>query len=106
MTIRKATCQENQEILTYSKKVFEESTMGLLDGIENQETPIGSPFSGDDGYYLVYSENNVIKGWLGVASTFNYYNGEMVGFISEVYVIPEYRRKGIARQLCIEGLKT
>jgi ribosomal protein S18 acetylase RimI-like enzyme len=102
MTIRKATYQETQEILAYSQKVFKESTMGL---VENQEFPLMSPFSEDDSYYLVYSENNVMKGWLGVASTFNYYDGEMVGIISEVYVIPEYRRKGIARQLCIEGIK-
>src|SRR4051794_235197 len=105
MTIRKATYQETQEIMTYSQKVFKESTMGLVDGNENQEFPLVSRISEEDGYYLVYSENNVIKGWLGVASTFNYYDGEMVGIISEVYVIPEYRRKGIARQLCIEGIK-
>ena len=102
MTIRKATYQENQEILNFSQKVFKESTMGL---VENQELPLMSPFSEDDGYYLVYSENNVMKGWLGLASTFNFYDGERVGMISEVYVIPEYRRKGIARQLCIEGIK-
>ena len=102
MKIRKATYQENQEILSYSQKVFRESTMGL---VENQELPLMSPFSEDDGYYLVYSENNVIKGWIGIANTFNYYDGEMVGMILEVYVIPEYRRKGIARQLCIEGIK-
>lgn len=102
MTIRKATYQENQEILTYAQKVFKESTMGL---VENQELPLMSSFSEDDGYYLVYSENNVMKGWLGLASTFNFYDGERVGMISEVYVIPEYRRKGIARQLCIEGIK-
>jgi ribosomal protein S18 acetylase RimI-like enzyme len=102
MTIRKATFQENQEILTYAQEVFKESTMGL---VENQELPLMSSFSEDDGYYLVYSENNVMKGWLGLASTFNFYDGERVGMISEVYVIPEYRRKGIARQLCIEGIK-
>ena len=102
MTIRKATYQENQEILTYAQEVFKESTMGL---VENQELPLMSSFSEDDGYYLVYSENNVMKGWLGLASTFNFYDGERVGMISEVYVIPEYRRKGIARQLCIEGIK-
>ena len=102
MTIKKATYQENQEILTYAQKVFKESTMGL---VENQELPLMSSFSEDDGYYLVYSENNVMKGWLGLASTFNFYDGERVGMISEVYVIPEYRRKGIARQLCTEGIK-
>lgn len=102
MTIKKATYQENQEILTYAQKVFKESTMGL---VENQELPLMSSFSEGDGYYLVYSENNVMKGWLGLASTFNFYDGERVGMISEVYVIPEYRRKGIARQLCIEGIK-
>lgn len=102
MTIRKATYQENQEILTYAQEVFKESTMGL---VENQELPLMSLFSEGDGYYLVYAENNVIKGWLGLTSTFNFYDGERVGMISEVYVIPEYRRKGIAKQLCIEGIK-
>ncbi len=106
MTIRKATDQETQEILNFSLKVFKESTMGLVDLIENQEIPLMlSPLSEGDGYYLVYSEDNMINGWLGVASTINYYDGEIVGYISEVYVLPEFRRKGIARQLCIEGIK-
>jgi ribosomal protein S18 acetylase RimI-like enzyme len=98
MTIRKATYQETQEILSYSQNVAKESTMGLVDA------PLVFPTSEDDGYYLVYSENNVIKGWIGIASTLNYYDGEIVGIISEVYVIPQYRRNGIARQLCIEGV--
>ena len=106
MTIRKASDQETQEILNFSLKVFKESTMGLVDLIENQEIPLMlSPLSEGDGYYLVYSEDNMINGWLGVASTINYYDGEIVGYITEVYVLPEFRRKGIARQLCKEGIK-
>ncbi|WP_428911592.1 N-acetyltransferase family protein [Niallia sp. Krafla_26] len=104
MTIRKATYQETEEIFNCSLNVFKESTMGLIDVKETQEVPLISSFLEDGGYYLVYSENNVIKGWIGIANTCSYYGGKWVGVITEVYVLPEYRRKGIARQLCVEGI--
>lgn len=77
--------------------------MGLIDLLENQELTLMA-FLEDGGYYLVYSENNVLKGWIGIAGTWSHYNGERVGMISEVYVIPEFRRDGIGRQLCLEGI--
>ena len=104
VTIRKAKYEETQEILKLSLKVFKDSTMGLIDVSETQEFIQMSSFLEDGGYYIVYSDNNVIKGWLGIASTCSPYDGEKVGIITEVYVFPEYRRKGIARQLCLEGI--
>ncbi|WP_053360793.1 GNAT family N-acetyltransferase [Bacillus sp. FJAT-27251] len=100
MAIRKATQQELQEILGYSREVFQESTMGLVEAAEIPE-PL---FSEGDGFYLVYSENNVIKGWIGMTSTWSPFGETMVGVITEVYVLPDYRRSGIARQLCIKGM--
>ncbi len=102
MTIRIATNQELEDIFSHAQKVFEESTMGLFD---NQEPFLMSPFMEEDGKYLVDTKDGVLKGWIGIASMFNHFGGERVGMIIEIYVIPEHRKQGIARQLCIEGVR-
>lgn len=102
LTIRIATNQELEDIFSHAQKVFEESTMGLF---ENQEPFLMSPFMEEDGKYLVDTEDGVLKGWIGIASMFNHFGGERVGMIIEIYVIPEHRKQGIARQLCIEGVR-
>lgn len=102
LTIRIATNQELEDIFSHAHKVFEESTMGLFD---NQEPFLMSPFMEEDGNHLVYTEDGVLKGWIGIASMFNHFGGERVGMMIEIYVIPEYRRQGIARQLCMEGVR-
>src|SRR5699024_6747401 len=53
----------------------------------------------DGGYYLVYEENQVIKGWIGLGQSYNYFTDEMDGMILELYVLPKYRKKGIAKKL-------
>jgi len=81
LTIRIATNQELEDIFSNAQKVFEESTMGLS---ENQEPFLMSPFMEEDGNYLVYSEDGVLKGWIGIASLFNHFGGERVGMIIEI----------------------
>jgi len=66
LTIRIATNQELEDIFSHEQKVFEESTMGLFD---NQEPFLMSPFMEEDGNYLVYTEDGVLKGWIGIASS-------------------------------------
>src|SRR5699024_8814924 len=64
-----------------------------------------SPSLSDGGYYLVHTEKSVIQGWIGVGHSYDFYTDEMVGVITELYVLQAYRTQGIAEKLCKEALK-
>ncbi|WP_019413468.1 N-acetyltransferase [Paenisporosarcina sp. TG20] len=105
MTIRKANYKETSEILSHSREVLEEATMGFVTlGIDNSDQ-IAPPFLSDNGYYLVHIDHDVIHGWIGVEKVVDYYTHETVGIISEVYVLPPYRGKSIAKKLCKKAIK-
>lgn len=105
MTIRKATDNEAQAILNQALDVLKEATMGYVVSNHERVMQMMSPFLSNGGYYLVYFENNVVKGWIGIGSTIDYLSDEMVGIIPEIYVIPQYREQGIAEKLCTEALQ-
>ncbi|ASN06051.1 GNAT family N-acetyltransferase [Virgibacillus necropolis] len=103
MTIRKATCHETEKIVSRSLEVLKESTMGYVLQEEGKALEMVSPFLSSGGYYLVYVENNVIEGWIGVGRTIDYNTNEMIGIIPEIYVLPKFRKQGIAESLCREA---
>lgn len=105
MRIRKATDRETQSILDQSLKVLKEATMGHVTLTQEKALQMVSPFLANEGYYLVAVENNVVEGWVGVGSTIDYLADEIVGIIPEIYVLPSYRKQGIAERLCVEAFK-
>ncbi|UOR13498.1 GNAT family N-acetyltransferase [Halobacillus amylolyticus] len=105
MSIRKATYSETQKILGHSLEVLKEATMGYVDPVPDKVQQMVAPFLLDGGYYLVDCHNNVIQGWIGVGRTTDYYTDEMVMFIPEIYVLPQYRNQGVAEKLCKEVVR-
>ncbi|WP_068676557.1 GNAT family N-acetyltransferase [Oceanobacillus sp. Castelsardo] len=103
MTIRKATYRETRKILDHSLEVLKEASMGYVIPTKEKARQMVFPFL-SDGYYLIYIENNVIMGWIAVASTIDYYSDDTVGIIPELYVLPAYRKQGLAKILCKEAL--
>jgi ribosomal protein S18 acetylase RimI-like enzyme len=56
------------------------------------------------GYYLVdKDENDSISGWILLGENTDYFTDKKHGFIYDVYVLPQYRGKGISKQLLNEG---
>ncbi|MFD1039964.1 GNAT family N-acetyltransferase [Virgibacillus byunsanensis] len=104
MKIREATINETNEILKYAQEVFKESTMGHMEPSLDNALQLVSPFLSEGGHYLVYLEGSKIKGWIGVGKTYDMYTDETIGIIPEVYVLPPFRKQGIAKKLCIEAL--
>ncbi|KKE77997.1 GNAT family N-acetyltransferase [Bacilli bacterium] len=104
MTIRKATYRETQKILDHSLEVLKEASMGYVIPTKEKARQMVLPFL-SNGYYLVSIENNVMKGWIAVASTIDYYTDDTVGIIPELYVLPQYRKQGLSEKLCQEALK-
>jgi ribosomal protein S18 acetylase RimI-like enzyme len=105
MTIRKATHSETKKILSHSLDVLKEATMGFVEARREIAFQMVSPFLSDGGYYLVFTENHVIQGWIGVGRTIDFYSKERIGIIPEVYVLPHYRKQGVAEKLCEEALR-
>src|SRR5690625_1524937 len=104
MEIRKASFQETQKILDYSPIVMKESTMGFIEGNRNKALKIMLQILIDGGYYLVYVENKVTQGWIGVGQIYNFYTNKLEGMIPELYVLPQYRKNGIAKKLLANAL--
>lgn len=106
MTIRKATRRETQQIVGHSLYVLKEASMGHIPPKQEKALQMVTPFLADGGYYLVYKKGNDIQGWIGVGRTTDYYTDKLVGMIPELYVLPQYRNRGIAEKLCNEALKS
>ncbi|MBM4762917.1 GNAT family N-acetyltransferase [Bacillus sp. B15-48] len=104
MNIRKATYKETQKILAHSFDVFNEATVGYAKLNRDKVRQLVTPFLNDGGYYLVYVEKNTIQGWVGIGQSIDVYTDDMIGIIAEIYVLPRYRKKGIAAKLCEEAL--
>ncbi|MEN2767645.1 GNAT family N-acetyltransferase [Ornithinibacillus xuwenensis] len=103
MTIQSATYNETQFILNHAINVFTESTVGHIEPSWDKALQSVSLFLNNGGYYFINTENNKIKGWIGIGVTYDSYTDKEIGFIQELYVLPEYRNAGIARELCKEA---
>ncbi|WP_407271674.1 GNAT family N-acetyltransferase [Radiobacillus sp. PE A8.2] len=52
------------------------------------------------GYYLVYRNNNqTIAGWILIGESGDQFTEQVHAFIYEIYVLPNYRKKGIGKVL-------
>lgn len=100
MEIRKATFKEVQKIRKHALSVLKESTMGRVKPTVEKARSMTSASLDGSSYYLVYVEEGEIKGWAAIGATFDFYTDKMVGIITELYVFPEARKKGIAEKLC------
>jgi len=105
MAIRRATAEETKQILDYSMVVMKEATVGHVKPDKKLTEQLMLPILKEGGYYLVHTENNVIQGWVGVGWQFDMYKQDLVGMIIEMYVLPAYRKRGIAEKLCIEAMR-
>lgn len=103
MSIRKATYQEMEEILTYSLDVLKEATMGHVKLSRKKARHMVAPSLSENGYYLIYVKNNVIQGWIGVGMVYDFYSDDNIGVIPELYVLAPFRKQGIAEKLSKEA---
>jgi ribosomal protein S18 acetylase RimI-like enzyme len=104
MSIRRATHTETLTIWNHSFTVFNEATVGYGKTTSDKVLQMAASFLHKGGYYLVHHENNTIQGWIGVGRTVDHYQNEMAGFIFEIYVLPHFRKQGVAEKLCAAAL--
>ncbi|ADF40785.1 GNAT family N-acetyltransferase [Priestia megaterium] len=97
--IAKATEEELQEIRTKSADALFEGTMKQFHpSAERVNELIGSAFE-KGCYYLVSRQENKLAGWVLIGPSADFFSKEEIGFIYELYVVPEYRGQGLAKLL-------
>ncbi len=97
--IVKATEEEIQEIRTKSADaLFEGTTHQFQPSAERVNELIDNALQ-KGCYYLVSRQENKLAGWVLAGPSADFFSKEEIGFIYELYVLPEYRGQGLAKPL-------
>ncbi|WP_079506931.1 GNAT family N-acetyltransferase [Mesobacillus jeotgali] len=104
MGIRRATQTEAMHIIQLSGKVMKESSMGYAENSAQNAYNLFMPVLQKGGYFLIDVENNLLKGWIMLATDYNTVKDQVMGALVSVYVFPKYRKSGVARDLTIAAI--
>lgn len=97
--IVKATEEEIQEIRTKSADaLFEGTTHQFQPSTERVNELIDNALE-KGCYYLVFRQENKLAGWVLAGPSADFFSKEEIGFIYELYVLSEYRGRGLAKPL-------
>ena len=102
--IRKATEEEIHQILSLAAQSLFEGTRGTCQLSQEKAIEITQPLLDKGAYYLAVKQENVLAGWILIGENTDYFSGEKIGFIYELYIFPEYRGKGLSRKLMKAGI--
>ncbi|MFV5315746.1 GNAT family N-acetyltransferase [Priestia megaterium] len=97
--IVKATEEEIQEIrIKSADALFEGTTHQFQPSTERVNELIDNALQ-KGCYYLVSRQENKLAGWVFVGPSADFFSKAEIGFIYELYVLPEYRGQGLAKPL-------
>jgi ribosomal protein S18 acetylase RimI-like enzyme len=99
MNIRKPSELEIEKILELSPQAIFEGTLGEVKPTIEKAKQLVEPLLKKDCYYLISTENNKLMGWILIGGSKDQFSNKTIGFIYELFVLDEYRGKGISKQL-------
>ncbi|MGW7808273.1 GNAT family N-acetyltransferase [Staphylococcus xylosus] len=99
MAIRKANNQELDEINRMVPDVFKSSVTVDFDLSEVSMRAMSKQLLEEGASYFIYSEDEVIQGFVLVDKKVDALEQKEYGFIYELYVLEAYRNQGIAKAL-------
>ncbi|WP_430787304.1 N-acetyltransferase family protein [Virgibacillus flavescens] len=105
MDIRKPNEVEIEKIVELSPQAIFEGTLGEAEPTIEKAKQLVEPLLKKGSYYLISTENNVITGWILIGRSKDQFLDKTLGFIYELFVIEEYRGKGISKQLIKTGVE-
>lgn len=105
MNIRKPNEVEIEKILALSPQAIFEGTLGESEPTMEKAKQLVEPLLKKGCYYLISTENNVMTGWILMGGSKDNFSGKAFGFIYELFVLEEYRGKGISKQLIKTGME-
>ena len=109
MEIRKPNLVELESILQLSPQALFEGTLGSVRPTDEKVKQLVEPLLGKGCYYLIATEEEKLMGWILIGPSKDQFSDEIIGFLYELYVMQEFRGKGISKQLmkiAIEQLKS
>ncbi|MEM5017924.1 GNAT family N-acetyltransferase [Metabacillus indicus] len=108
MNIRKPSELEVEKILELSPQAIFEGTLGEVEPTIEKAKQLVESLLKKDCYYLISTENSNLMGWILIGGSKDQFSNKTIGFIYELFVLDEYRGKGISKQLintAVEQLK-
>ncbi|CDO03841.1 acetyltransferase [Oceanobacillus picturae] len=105
MKIRKPNEVEIEKILSLSPQAIFEGTLGEVEPTIEKAKQLVEPLLKRGSNYLIATENNVITGWVLIGGSKDQFSDKALGFIYELFVLEEYRGKGISKQLIKTGVE-
>ncbi|RKF51918.1 acetyltransferase [Bacillus wiedmannii] len=103
--IIKANQEDTNEILKYAAQSLFGGTRGNCRLSTEKAIEITKPIVEKGAYYLVVKKENKIMGWILMGENVDNFSREKLGFIYELYILPEYRGRGLSRVLMEAGIK-
>ncbi|SET80283.1 Acetyltransferase (GNAT) domain-containing protein [Salinibacillus kushneri] len=105
MDIRKPNEVEIEKIIALSPQAIFEGTLGEAEPTIEKAKQLVEPLLKKGSYYLISTENSVLTGWILIGGSKDQFSGKALGFIYELFVLEEYRGKGISKQLIKTGVE-
>ncbi|MEJ9233291.1 GNAT family N-acetyltransferase [Peribacillus butanolivorans] len=99
MDIRKPNDLELNKVLSISPQAVYDGTLGEVKPTNEKIEQLVQPLLKTGSYYLIAIEDDKLMGWILLGASKDQFTDKMNGFIYELYVIEEFRGKGISKQL-------
>jgi ribosomal protein S18 acetylase RimI-like enzyme len=104
MEIRKPTNAELEQILTLAPQALYEGTLGKATLTHENTKKLITALLEKGCYYLAAFENDQLTGWVLIGASQDRLTEKETGFIHELYVKPEFRGKGLSKQLMTRAI--
>ncbi|WP_416828625.1 GNAT family N-acetyltransferase [Ectobacillus polymachus] len=102
--IKQASKSDLNEILAKSDNALYEGTAKTFKPTQERVKEIVQTALKQGAYYLVLKDDDNLKGWTLIGSAKDYFSKKSVGFIYELYVLPEYRGQKLSKKLMKAGI--
>jgi len=104
MNIRRPTDMELKEILALSPQAIFDGTLGEARPTKEKIEQLVRPLLEKGSYYLIAVKEDKLLGWILLGRNRDQFTDMMNGFIYELFVLEDYRGKGISKLLMRTGI--
>ncbi|WP_285395754.1 GNAT family N-acetyltransferase [Lysinibacillus sp. fls2-241-R2A-57] len=99
MDIRKPNDSELKKVLELSPQAVFEGTLSEVKPTNEKVEQLVKPLLEKGCYYLIATEEDKLMGWVLLGTNKDQFTDKINGFIYELFVLVEYRGKGISKRL-------
>ena len=104
MDIRKPNELELKRVLSLSPQAVFDGTLGEVRPTNQKIEQLIEPLLEKGNYYLIAIENDKLMGWILIGRSKDHFTDKINGFIYELFVLEEFRGKGISKMLMRTGI--